>query len=283
MKTKNNLKELLIAVMSIAPLFYFLYLWGSLPEIIPIHFDVEGNPDNYGSRNIIGIGLLFFSLGLYFFFKYIPQIYKSNSFTMSDKTFDQLRLILAFFFSALFIIIINSFYQAKVNNTLVFISIALLITILGNYMRNVRPNHFAGKKFPWTNKDEIRWKKTQNFIGKLWFISGIILTIAILILPENLEIYVFVVGIAISMLVLPVIYSYSIHLKNKAENVSKENTSSEYSDQWIGVFYVNRKDKRILVPKRVVGMGWTLNFGNPYSYLLIIAIIAIFILINYFN
>ena len=42
-----------------------------------------------------------------------------------------------------------------------------------------------------------------------------------------------------------------------------------------GIFYFNRKDVRVLVPKRLRGMGWTLNFANIYTYLLIICIIFI--------
>lgn len=281
MKTKSFLKELLIVAISIAPIVYYLYLWSSLAETIPIHFDIEGNPDNYGSKDIIGIGLALFTIGMYLFFKFIPKIYKRNSFTMSDKTFDQLRLILALSFSALFIIIINSFYQSKVNTTLVLISIALLITVLGNYMRNVRPNHFSEKKFLWTIKDESSWKKTQNFIGKLWFFTGFTLIMIILILPENYKIYGFAIGIFISMLVMPVIYSIRIHLKNK--KTSPENNETVNTDHWVGLFYVNRNDKRIFVPKRVVGMGWTMNFGNPYSYLFLIAIVVIIILMNHLS
>lgn len=41
-----------------------------------------------------------------------------------------------------------------------------------------------------------------------------------------------------------------------------------------GIFYFNPKDYRVLVPKRSKGMGWTLNFANPYSYLIILGIIT---------
>ncbi len=45
-----------------------------------------------------------------------------------------------------------------------------------------------------------------------------------------------------------------------------------------GIFYFNSKDPRMLVPKRYRMMGWTLNFANPYSYLILlgIAVFAIF-------
>jgi len=42
-----------------------------------------------------------------------------------------------------------------------------------------------------------------------------------------------------------------------------------------GIFYFNRKDHRILVPKRINMMGWTLNFANIYTYFLLLGIIGI--------
>lgn len=41
-----------------------------------------------------------------------------------------------------------------------------------------------------------------------------------------------------------------------------------------GIFYFNSKDTRFILPKRNQWMGWTLNFANPYSYLIILGIIA---------
>jgi uncharacterized membrane protein len=44
-----------------------------------------------------------------------------------------------------------------------------------------------------------------------------------------------------------------------------------------GVFYYNESDARIIVPKRVKYLGWTLNFARPVSYLIIAGILAIVI------
>ena len=45
-----------------------------------------------------------------------------------------------------------------------------------------------------------------------------------------------------------------------------------------GVFYFNRKDSRIILPRRNKIMGWTLNFANPFTYLLITGFIALIVL-----
>ncbi len=47
-----------------------------------------------------------------------------------------------------------------------------------------------------------------------------------------------------------------------------------------GIFYFNRLDKRLFPPKRIRGMGWTVNFANPYSYLALLGIIVLFFLIG---
>ena len=54
---------------------------------------------------------------------------------------------------------------------------------------------------------------------------------------------------------------------------TEERPSNEQLEEWhkdpanwvLGVFYFNRKDKRVLAPKRISLLGWTLNFANPYA------------------
>ncbi len=34
----------------------------------------------------------------------------------------------------------------------------------------------------------------------------------------------------------------------------------------LGIFYFCREDQRIVVPKRIRGLGWTINFARPSAY-----------------
>lgn len=62
--------------------------------------------------------------------------------------------------------------------------------------------------------------------------------------------------------------------------------SQELLNQWhkdptnwkLGMFYFNKKDKRIFPPKRISRTGWTVNFANPLSVLVFIGAIALAIL-----
>jgi hypothetical protein len=44
-------------------------------------------------------------------------------------------------------------------------------------------------------------------------------------------------------------------------------------DGWKGVFYSNPQDPALLVPKRS-GLGYTLNFGNPWSWVVLAVILV---------
>lgn len=47
------------------------------------------------------------------------------------------------------------------------------------------------------------------------------------------------------------------------------------SSQWVaGVFYVNRQNPHLLVPKRFGG-GWTFNFAHPIAWALMAGIVAL--------
>ncbi len=51
--------------------------------------------------------------------------------------------------------------------------------------------------------------------------------------------------------------------------------------KWVwGIFYYNTEDKRLFPPKRVPAMGWTVNFANPYSVLVMVLILAFFGLVT---
>jgi uncharacterized membrane protein len=45
----------------------------------------------------------------------------------------------------------------------------------------------------------------------------------------------------------------------------------------LGIFYFNRKDKRVIVPKRNRLLGWTVNFAHPYAYWWMTGIVAFII------
>lgn len=61
-------------------------------------------------------------------------------------------------------------------------------------------------------------------------------------------------------------------------NEPDKNTQDEWQrdpSNWVwGVFYFNRKDKRLAVPKKVEWMGITINFAHPLAFTITLLIIG---------
>jgi uncharacterized membrane protein len=67
--------------------------------------------------------------------------------------------------------------------------------------------------------------------------------------------------------------------KFNPENFNRIEKNPEHY-KW-GIFYYNPDDSRIIVPKRSQWMGWTLNFANLWSYVILAGIAGMAILIGY--
>ncbi len=69
--------------------------------------------------------------------------------------------------------------------------------------------------------------------------------------------------------------------KFNPDNLTRAEKNPEHY-KW-GIFYFNPDDNRIIVPKRAQWMGWTMNFANLWSYVILGAFIIIAILIGYYS
>jgi len=81
--------------------------------------------------------------------------------------------------------------------------------------------------------------------------------------------------------VLLVVAAMIMRIPNRNVDVDRRGPIDRQDDRyWIGgLFYANPKDPAVFVPKRYgLGFGRTLNFGNPWSWLVFVAIAAVALL-----
>ena len=65
-------------------------------------------------------------------------------------------------------------------------------------------------------------------------------------------------------------------MRNDNDNKKPTDPSKYY----LGLFYYNKEDSRLFPPKRLPFLGWTVNFANPYSILLMIIVIGAIVFIT---
>jgi len=289
MKTTNTVKESGIVIIALVPIAYCAYIWNTLPAIIPIHFDSMGNPNNYAPRATLGTIVLLLTIGIYFLSFFTSRTKKTRA-TVPANTILKVRLLFALFTAMMSFNIIASARTGHALMSYIYLSVSFFTACFGNYMSSIRPNSFIGIRTPWVFKSDMNWRKTHQFAGKLWFFSGITFSFVFMVTPQNYESAVFTTFIIV--LVAPTyLYSYKIHKQfNDSDDPSvakryKETDGDQVqyknSDPWVGPFYFDKSDKRIMVPKKMAGLGWTLNFGNPYSYVLLIVLIGAIVASRY--
>ncbi len=68
----------------------------------------------------------------------------------------------------------------------------------------------------------------------------------------------------------------------KPEDLDSKTKNQDPDNYKWGVFYFNKNDSRVILPKRNPYLGVTLNFASPYTYLSLLAIIAVILIVEYF-
>ncbi len=197
------------------PLIYLAYIWNDLPRKVPMHWNINGEIDRYGSKTGLLWLILLMPVSMYLILSVVPKIDPKGQIKKMGNKYDQIKFFLVTFMSLLSLFII---YMAKTKTltglNYIFVMIGMLYLILGKFFKTIEPNYFIGIRTPWTLENETVWKKTHQLAGKLWIAGGILVVIFSLILDKLTNLYVFI-AITLVIILIPLIYSYKKfqHLK----------------------------------------------------------------------
>jgi uncharacterized membrane protein len=215
---KNLKKELPIIGFVLLPFIYLAYLWNSLPEKVPIHWDYKGGIDDWGTKYSL-LGLIFLlPVFTYVLMLAIPKIDPKKRIELMGGKYYQIKFVLVVLMSVLALFIIHSSKSQTLSSpSIVFVLIGLLFMALGSYFKVIKQNYFLGIKTPWTLESEEVWKLTHILAGKLWIVGGLLIVIFSLVIPEDINFYLFIIITAI-ITIVPIVYSYFIFRKLKKSN-----------------------------------------------------------------
>jgi len=201
-------KELPLITIVLIPFIYLAYIWKTLPKKVPMHWNINGEIDRFGTKFELILIPVLLPLLVYILFLLIPKIDPKNKLKNMGNKYDSFKLILTIFMSVLALMIL---YFAKnksfTNPNYIILLIGFLYIIVGNFSKTIRPNYFIGFKTPWTLENEIVWKDTHLLVGKLWFIGGLLIIVFSLILDKKINTYTFIIITSV-ITIIPVIYSY---------------------------------------------------------------------------
>jgi uncharacterized membrane protein len=213
-----NKNEMIIWGVLIAPVIYVALIFDQIPEQVPMHWNVEGEIDRYGSKWEAILVMPIFNILMYLFLKYIPRLDpKKKNYDLFKGPYYTIRLVIALFLGLMFMLMIRAAVGDELAvDKIVVGSIMVLFIILGNYMSNIRSNYFIGVRTPWTLEDPEVWRKTHQLAGRLWFVGGLMGLILVFWL-EKIQLVIMLLGLLIPMVLWPIIYSYRLYKSRKED------------------------------------------------------------------
>lgn len=221
MKKSSPIGILIILLIISIPLIYTASIYSSLPETIPVHFDIDGKPNGYGNKNtlwFITLLLSVISAGMYLLIKNLPKIDPKKTAGQTPELYHKIAVILVIFLCAINIIVVYASVNGSINiNNLLLPLLGLMFLVLGNYMHSIKPNYFVGFRLPWTLENEDNWRKTHQLVGKLWVPGGLVITISTLLLPARIGFIIFL-GITMMITIIPAVFSYRYFKKQQSNN-----------------------------------------------------------------
>ena len=208
MKIKVDKLLIISTLICLLPIVLSLAVYDKLPDTMPIHWDIEGNPDGYGSKAFAAIWLPLMMAGLnlitHFGLNTDPK--KANSSKI-------LKLIgkLTIPFLSLTLLPITIFaglgYEIAIER-IVPAFVGLLFIIVGNYLPKSKQNYTVGIKLPWTLDNETNWNKTHRLAGYLWIIGGVVMFVNSFLQIYWTPVFFIIIG---SMVFIPALYSYILY------------------------------------------------------------------------
>lgn len=185
------------------------YLYPTLPEQIPTHWNIHGEVDDYMSKPW---GVLILPLSAIFIFvlmKVIPVIsprgFRTEQFA---DVFNILMVALVGFMSGVTLLVLLEASGRNVHiNEMIFAGVGLLFIVMGNYLGKVRKNFFIGIRTPWTLASDEVWNRTHRMGGKVFVLIGFFMFLnAFFVLPEG-----WLAGVIVIAALTPVLYSYILY------------------------------------------------------------------------
>lgn len=209
---KENKKILLVsyAVILLCILAAVL-VWDRLADSIPIHFNLQGQPDSYGSRfmAVIGMPLILLAaqtvtvLLLYFAKPHQPEI---------------LNGIILLIVPAMAVLLQSAWISCGLGKEISIASLivrflGLLFIALGNYLPKATRNKAIGIRTRASLSSDDSWNAANRIGGYAFFLTGIALILLSFVLPEkSLMAALLIAGILCAA--IPVSFSYSYAKKH---------------------------------------------------------------------
>ncbi|ALB45317.1 SdpI family protein [Clostridium beijerinckii] len=195
-------------IICFLPLILSFGVYDKLPEVVPIHFNYAGVPDNYVPKAVgaFGMPVLMAIINIFIHFKLNNDPKKMNS----PSALKYLGKWSAPIISVVLVpvtLFIALGYKIPIQ-IIISVVVGVIIVAVGNYLPKCKQNYTVGIRLPWTLNSEMNWNKTHHMAGYLWILGGICM---IILGCMQMKSALLTLIILLVIVVIPCYYSYWLY------------------------------------------------------------------------
>ena len=235
---KKKAAMIIMWIMAFIPLIITVILYGSLPEKVPMQFDINWNVDRYGHRSELIYACATFLLMPLMFSVFIRNFERKAAGTDDEKAkagymsnikvVTIIGIITSLILTVTYICILILMFKT-ISNTgsdlsfdptkPILIMLGILFMVLGNILPKTRRNSVVGLRCSWTYYNDVTWQKSNRFAALLIIALGAFTIGMAMIMPAMIVISV-MMGALFLITIVSLIYAYRVYKeeKQKGEN-----------------------------------------------------------------
>ena len=173
---KPILKDLVIVFLLLAGLGHALFVYGDLPAMIPVHFDINGNPDVYATLPNGAFMLLVVGVVL----AVAMRVIMTHPSAEEVKTYlHNVLIVLVGSMVALNVMILEYAMGTEiVPARFAWLITGVILVAISNPMGKLPLNKYAGVRIPGTVDNPEVWQRTNRFAGWIGVLLGLGMVVA---------------------------------------------------------------------------------------------------------
>lgn len=174
----SSIDILILAVLAIQ-VIVAVYGLAVLPDTVPIHWGINGQPNGYGSKWVGTLLYPLLSVGIYTLVRVLlvvgPRLGQQGDVLANLKLAKTILAGIILFMLIIQLVTIAESLGIGIDVTMVImLALSVLFIFLGNYMGKVRRNFWMGVRTPWSLSNAVVWERTNRMGGWLFVAVGLI-------------------------------------------------------------------------------------------------------------
>ncbi|MCS6622606.1 SdpI family protein [Roseibacterium beibuensis] len=169
-------------------------------ELLPVHYDISGQADRWGTRVevgglLIGLALLTLLLGGGMA---VAARRADDPARARALRYAQLVVVLSIPLVGLLAASASLSGTTNIGGAVPVALISLVLLLVGAFLGRVGPNPFVGVRTPWAFKSRLAWDRSNRLAGRLFFVIGLAGLLTAPFAPRPLNLYALLVAIGIA-------------------------------------------------------------------------------------